>query len=211
MKIELTIDGVAVGTIRGLAYLADTMSRLRPGQAVVLESDGTERFLADRIEALARRRHQRIAWEGRPTEHTLRFRLEPSTSPAEPAQTATRLGPGAMKPEQRDVGTEAQNQHPPTAPTGPQHLENPVRTGSATSMGLGSESTHLSELPLESGRPDTSIPRPHRPHGLAGDPGEPTAVSPEGDVVPLFGPRRGRPPRWLKDARDSYLAQPARQ
>jgi hypothetical protein len=32
MQIELTIDGVAVGTIRGLAHLADTMSRLEPAR-----------------------------------------------------------------------------------------------------------------------------------------------------------------------------------
>jgi hypothetical protein len=201
MQIELTIDGVAVGTIRGLAHLADTMSRLQPGQAVALESDGTERFLADRIEALARRRHYRVAWEGTPTEHTLRFRLEPTTSPAEPAQAAARLGPGG----QRDVGPGAQNQHPPTAPTGPQH---PHRTGSANSTGSDSVPTHLSEPPPESGPPDAS--RSH-PYALSGDAGEPTTISPEGEVVPLFGPRRGRPPRWLTDARNSYLAQQARQ
>ncbi len=208
MQIELTIDGVAVGTIRGLAHLADTMSRLQPGQAVALESDGTERFLADRIEALARRRHHRAAWEATPTERTLRFRLEPSTSPAEPMQAAARLGPGVTKLEQLDVETEARNQHPPTAPTRPRHLQNPVGTGSASSTDSDSVTTHLSEPPPENGRPDTSGPRPHE---LAGDPGEPTTVSPEGEVVPLFGPRRGRPPRWLTDARNSYLAQQARQ
>jgi hypothetical protein len=56
MHIELTVDGAVLGTVRGLAHLADAMSRLRPGHAITLESDGAERFLADRIEALARRR-----------------------------------------------------------------------------------------------------------------------------------------------------------
>jgi hypothetical protein len=208
MQIELRIDGVAVGTIRGLAHLAETISRLQPGKAVALESDGTERFLADRIEALARRRHHRVAWEGRPTEHTLRFRREPGASPAVTVQAAARLGLGGTKLEQRGVETEAQNQHPPAAPTGMQHPQNQVDTSSATSTGSDSALTDLSEPPPESGPPDASGPRPH---GLAGDAGQPTTVSPEGKVVPLFGPRRGRPPRWLTDARNSYFAQQARQ
>jgi hypothetical protein len=132
----------------------------------------------------------------------LRFRLEPAASPAEPAQGAARVGPSGTKPEQRDVGTEAQR--PPTAPTGPQHLQNPIRIVSASSTGSNSVPTRVSESLSESVRADASGPRPH---GLAEDPSGPTTVSPEGEVVPLFGPRRGRPPRWLTDARNSYLAQ----
>jgi hypothetical protein len=177
MQIDLTIDGVAAGTIRGLAHLADMMSRLQPGQTVALKSGGTERFLADRVEAIARRRHHCVAWEGTPTEHTLRFRLEPGMSPAEPAQTAARVGGGGTKLEQRDVGTGVETQHPPTALTAPQ---NQVR--SANSTGPDSVQTHLSEWPPERGRPEASGPRLH---GLARNPGEPTTVSPEGEVVPL--------------------------
>jgi hypothetical protein len=214
MHITLTVDGAVVGRIQGLAQLADSVSRLGPGQAIALESDGTERFLADRIEALAKRRQYSVAWDGQPTDRDLRFRLVRSTPGSRPAQAERRaaepLGPGDEEPaDRRARAAEAapRSQSPAAGEARPQQLHSPVLTGTASPGAAAPAPTRSPGTPearLSAG-PGRTAP------GSAGNTAEPTTVSPEGEVVPLFGPRRGRPPKWLMDARTAYLEQQARQ
>jgi hypothetical protein len=206
MQIELTIDSTAVGTIRGLAYLADTMSRLQPGQLVALESDGTERFLADRIEALARRRHYHVAWEGTPTDRTLRFRLElPRSEPAQAEQrAAVRLGSSDTKLEDRAAVAAAPFRVPTAEPTRTEPAQSPFMTGAPSSTGVDRVPAHLSG-PLEGDRSGATEPLTR---GAAGNAREPTIVSPEGEVVP-FVRTPTRAAAALAQGRPEFLSRAA--
>jgi hypothetical protein len=214
MQIRLIVDGAGVGMIQGLTQLADAFSRLGPGHAIALESDGTERFLADRIQSLAKRRHYDVAWEGQPTDRTLRFRLVPSTPDSRPAQVerpaAGQLEPGDEEPVHHGAPAAKAappSQRPAASDARPQQLQIPALAGTASPGAPEPAPTRSAGTP--EARMAEALGAAAR--GSAGDAVEPTTVSPEGEVVPLFGPRRGRPPKWLLDARNAYLEQQARQ